>query len=240
MTDPIEPAATADSVAEETPLYLIGVRLREPLLAEDHLTTDTDLHVGDLVLVDLGGGTAVGEVRRPKRAAALVQARPRLSSGGPARHPRGSGRVARPPRARGARGGDVPAHGPRARARDEDRGRRDRALAPPRHRLLQLRGAGGLPRPRARPRPRVPRPDRDAPDRGARHHQAARRHRPLRPAALLLVAPAQVRSDLGQDGQGAGHAADRQPAARQLRAAQVLPALRVLDLRGAALAAAAR
>jgi hypothetical protein len=41
------------------------VRLREPLLAEDHLTTDTDLHVGDLVMVDTGGGTTVGEVRRP-------------------------------------------------------------------------------------------------------------------------------------------------------------------------------
>ena len=49
MTEPIEPAATAASVAEETPQYLIGVRLREPLLAEDYLTTDTDLHVGDLV-----------------------------------------------------------------------------------------------------------------------------------------------------------------------------------------------
>ncbi|MFI5327980.1 MAG: regulatory iron-sulfur-containing complex subunit RicT, partial [Candidatus Rokuibacteriota bacterium] len=68
MTEPLEPAATAASVAEETLQYLIGVRLREPLLAEDHLTTDPDLHVGDLVLVDLGGGTAVGEVRRPKRA----------------------------------------------------------------------------------------------------------------------------------------------------------------------------
>jgi cell fate regulator YaaT (PSP1 superfamily) len=67
MTEPLEPAATAASVAEETLQYLIGVRLREPLLAEDHLTTDTDLQVGDLVLVDLGGGTAVGEVRRPKR-----------------------------------------------------------------------------------------------------------------------------------------------------------------------------
>jgi len=68
MTEPLEPAATAASVAEETPQYLIGVRLREPLLAEDHLTTDTDLHVGDLVVVDMGGGSAVGEVRRPKRA----------------------------------------------------------------------------------------------------------------------------------------------------------------------------
>ena len=68
MTEPLEPAATAPSVAEETPQYLIGVRLREPLLAEDHLTTDPDLHVGDLVVVDMGGGTAVGEVRRPKRA----------------------------------------------------------------------------------------------------------------------------------------------------------------------------
>ncbi|MGH7349903.1 MAG: hypothetical protein ACREI6_07785, partial [Candidatus Rokuibacteriota bacterium] len=67
MSEPLEPAASAASAAEETPQYLIGVRRREPLLAEDHLTTDTDLHVGDLVVVDTGGGTTVGEVRRPKR-----------------------------------------------------------------------------------------------------------------------------------------------------------------------------
>ena len=68
MTEPLEPAATAAPVAEETPQYLIGVRLREPLLAEDHLTTEADLRVGDFVVVDMGGGTAGGEVRRPKRA----------------------------------------------------------------------------------------------------------------------------------------------------------------------------
>ena len=47
--------------------YLIGVRLREPLQAEDHLTDMEDLHVGDLAVVETGQGTAVGEVRRPKR-----------------------------------------------------------------------------------------------------------------------------------------------------------------------------
>ena len=53
--------------AEVTPLYLIGLRLREPLFAEDYLTTETDLHVGDLAVVEATGGTAVAEVRRPKR-----------------------------------------------------------------------------------------------------------------------------------------------------------------------------
>jgi cell fate regulator YaaT (PSP1 superfamily) len=47
--------------------YLVGVRLREPLMAEDYATTDPDLHVGDFVVVETGGGTAVGELRRPKR-----------------------------------------------------------------------------------------------------------------------------------------------------------------------------
>ena len=47
--------------------YLIGVRLREPLQAEDHQTSMEDLHVGDFVVVETGQGTAVGEVRRPKR-----------------------------------------------------------------------------------------------------------------------------------------------------------------------------
>src|SRR5262245_60243011 len=47
--------------------YLIGVRLREPLQAEDHVTDMEDLHVGELVVVETGQGTTVGEVRRPKR-----------------------------------------------------------------------------------------------------------------------------------------------------------------------------
>ena len=53
--------------AEVTPLYLVGLRLREPLFAEDYLTTETELHVGDLAVVEATGGTAVAEVRRPKR-----------------------------------------------------------------------------------------------------------------------------------------------------------------------------
>ena len=47
--------------------YLIGVRLREPLQAEDHQTAMEDLLVGDYVVVETGQGTVVGEVRRPKR-----------------------------------------------------------------------------------------------------------------------------------------------------------------------------
>ena len=43
------------------------MRLREPLQAEDHLTDMEDLHVGDFGVVETGQGTAVGEVRRPKR-----------------------------------------------------------------------------------------------------------------------------------------------------------------------------
>ena len=53
--------------AEVTPLYLVGLRLREPLFAEDYLTTEPHLHVGDLAVVEATGGTAVAEVRRPKR-----------------------------------------------------------------------------------------------------------------------------------------------------------------------------
>ena len=47
--------------------YLIGIRLREPVMAEDYLTADSELHVGDFCVVETGGGTAVGEVRRPHR-----------------------------------------------------------------------------------------------------------------------------------------------------------------------------
>ena len=62
---PVEPTTAAAAVDE--PRYLVGVRLREPWLAEDYQTTDTELHVGDFVVVETGGATAVGEVRRPKR-----------------------------------------------------------------------------------------------------------------------------------------------------------------------------
>jgi cell fate regulator YaaT (PSP1 superfamily) len=57
----------AETTAAEAPQYLIGVRLREPLMAEDHLTEGTDLHVGDLVIVETAAGPTVGEVRRPSR-----------------------------------------------------------------------------------------------------------------------------------------------------------------------------
>ncbi len=233
-----EPAAVEPAPAE-TAEYLIGVRLREPLLADDYLTTDIELHVGDLVLVETGSGTVVGEVRRPRRPLPEFKRDRALPAGAARGHPGRGRRVARPRDREQRARGDVPADGAGRGPRHEDRRRGDRAAAPACHRVLQLGGPRRLPRPRARPGPRVPRPDRDAADRRPRHHQADRRHRPVRPPALLLVAPAQVRADLGEDGQGAGHAAHRQPAARQLRAPQVLPALRVLDLRGAALAAAA-
>ena len=66
MKDSIVPTAAATAVDEAT-RYLVGVRLREPLLAEDYQTTETDLHVGDFVVVETGGATTVGEVRRPRR-----------------------------------------------------------------------------------------------------------------------------------------------------------------------------
>ena len=61
-----EPVPTEHPL-EEAVRYLIGIRLREPLTAEDYLTLETDLHVGEFCVVETGGGTAIGEVRRPKR-----------------------------------------------------------------------------------------------------------------------------------------------------------------------------
>jgi cell fate regulator YaaT (PSP1 superfamily) len=51
----------------ETIQYLIGVRLREVTFAEDYKLVGFDLHVGDFCVVETGPGTAIGEVRRPKR-----------------------------------------------------------------------------------------------------------------------------------------------------------------------------
>jgi cell fate regulator YaaT (PSP1 superfamily) len=47
--------------------FLIGIRLREAANADDYKLVDLDLHVGDLAVVEIAGGTTVGEVRRPRR-----------------------------------------------------------------------------------------------------------------------------------------------------------------------------
>lgn len=65
MSDTPDSGAVAEAVAQLP--YLIGVRMRVPLQAEDYQTDFEDLAVGDFVLVETGQGTAVGEIRRPKR-----------------------------------------------------------------------------------------------------------------------------------------------------------------------------
>ena len=47
--------------------FLIGIRLREGLNADDYKLVDFQLHVGDLAVVETANGTAIGEVRRPSR-----------------------------------------------------------------------------------------------------------------------------------------------------------------------------
>src|SRR5262247_3933098 len=64
MSEPIE---VAEPATPEVPQYLVGIRLREPVMPEDYLTTETGLRVGEFVIVDSGNGTTVGEVRRPQR-----------------------------------------------------------------------------------------------------------------------------------------------------------------------------
>src|SRR5262245_28312437 len=53
---------------DAAPPQLIGVRLRDAARADDYLVERLTLHVGDRVLVEVPGGHAVGEVRRPARA----------------------------------------------------------------------------------------------------------------------------------------------------------------------------
>src|SRR5437762_11538970 len=48
--------------------YLIGVRLHGSAPADDYKLVDLDAHVGDLVVVETAQDTAIGEIRRPKRA----------------------------------------------------------------------------------------------------------------------------------------------------------------------------
>jgi cell fate regulator YaaT (PSP1 superfamily) len=48
--------------------YLVGVRLRDTVPADDYkLVGDLPLHVGDIVVVEAPTGTLTGEVRRPRR-----------------------------------------------------------------------------------------------------------------------------------------------------------------------------
>jgi cell fate regulator YaaT (PSP1 superfamily) len=55
-----------DDIREEC---LIGIRLRDSAPADDYkLVEDLPLAVGDVVVVETAGGTALGEVRRPRRA----------------------------------------------------------------------------------------------------------------------------------------------------------------------------
>src|SRR5215475_9529744 len=55
-------------MTESTEEWLIGIRVRDTAPADDFkLVEDMPLTVGDIVLVETGTGTALGEVRRPRR-----------------------------------------------------------------------------------------------------------------------------------------------------------------------------
>jgi cell fate regulator YaaT (PSP1 superfamily) len=56
------------AMSEPTEEWLIGIRVRDTAPADDFkLVDDVPLAVGDIVLVETGAGTALGEVRRPRR-----------------------------------------------------------------------------------------------------------------------------------------------------------------------------
>lgn len=64
----METTAQVFEATPETPKkFLVGIRLREPANADDYSVTDLELHVGDFCVVEVPNGTAVGQVRRPKR-----------------------------------------------------------------------------------------------------------------------------------------------------------------------------
>jgi len=68
MSNVLEPPLdSADGADPRPPMRLIGVRLREGARADDYLTEEPGLHVGDHVVVEVPNGQAVGEIRRPAR-----------------------------------------------------------------------------------------------------------------------------------------------------------------------------
>jgi cell fate regulator YaaT (PSP1 superfamily) len=56
-------------MTEQIDEWLIGIRLRDTVPADDFkLVEDLAVSVGDIVLVETGSSTALGEIRRPRRA----------------------------------------------------------------------------------------------------------------------------------------------------------------------------
>ena len=175
--------------------------------------------------------------------------RPRSASGHGDRrqHPssRNAGDAARGQEGRRARSRP---RGPDAAARARAASRRRRNAAPRtgspvklvkieeqrrREQSERVRLGRGTPRPpRARARDRRParRPRRDEAGRRPRRGEGRRRRRRLRPRAVLLVVAARVPGRHREDGEGAGALAEPVEARRTVRAAQVLPALRVPDV----------
>ena len=99
--------------------------------------------------------------------------------------------------------------------------------------LLLRRGPRRLPRSGARSGADAAYAHRDEADRQPRRDQADRRRRAVRPRAVLLELAERVQLGVGEDGQGAGAVAQPLEAGRHVRAAEVLPALRVRYLPGA-------
>ncbi len=58
---------TVDEITAAGSESLIGIRLREPVPADDYKVDGIELHVGEFAVVEIANGTAVGEVRRPRR-----------------------------------------------------------------------------------------------------------------------------------------------------------------------------
>ena len=182
-----------------------------------------ELRAGDRVVVDDGRETDVGIVAVPTAPRPANGPLPRVLRRAEPRDlglPRGH----RPPYRRGAR--------VRARPAPRPRGCRSRCSAP----SSRAAGAPSSTSPRksastsasscASWPPQLHTRDRAAPDRRARRGQDGRRHRLVRPRAVLHDVAARLRAGLDQDGQGPGPGADPDEGLGSVRPAQVLPGLR--------------
>ncbi len=119
---------------------------------------------------------------------------------------------------------------PRARHGDEAGQRRLRIRRAQGGLLFHRGKPRRLSRPGARPRQHAARARRDEADRRARRDQGDRRTRAVRARAMLLLVAARFRGGHGQDGARAGTGAQSVAPRGDVRAAEVLPALRVRDL----------
>ena len=203
---------------------IVGVSLQPVGHISTYLSAGIDLKRGDRVVVEADAGTCFATVEiEPHSPAATLDLRCSNRCCASPMNAICARRMKTVPRA-GSQA-DVRRGNPPARPGDETGQRQLHLRRAQGGILLRGRKAHRLSQPGPRPGQRPAGARRDATDRRARRDQGDRRNRPLRARVVLLVVAARLRGGHGQDGARAGAGAQSLAPGRDVRAAQMLPAL---------------